>query len=78
MHYKNIHTTKAGVIIQTFTHRSLTPCETTDSNLKAISITKVELWGLEFLICMEECIYKDVKEKDEKEKARRKREQFVI
>ena len=40
---------------------------------------KVELWGLEFLICMEECVNKNVKEKDEKEKnRRRKREQFVI
>ena len=32
---------------------------------------KVELQALEFLVCMEECVNKDVREKEEKEKEKK-------
>ena len=40
------------------------PCETADNNFKAMSVTQVELYiGIVILVCTEECIYKDVKER---------------
>ena len=41
------------------------PCETSYSNFKAISVTRVKLSELEFLVCTEECINEDVKKEKE-------------
>ena len=44
-------------------------CENTDSYSKAISITQVKLYqALELLVCMEEWVNKDTKEKKKKRK----------
>ena len=45
------------------------PSEASYSNFKAISVTRVELSELEFLVCTEECVNEDAK-KEEKEKKR--------
>ena len=49
------------------------PCEASYSNFKAISVTRVELSELEFLVCTEECVNEDAKkEKEEKEKEKKR------
>ena len=44
------------------------PCEASYSNFKAISVTRVELSKLEFLVCTEECVNEDAKKEKEKKR----------
>ena len=46
------------------------PCEASYSNFKAISVTRVELSELEFLVCTEECVNEDAKKEEKEEKKR--------
>ena len=48
------------------------PCEASYSNFKAISVTRVELSALEFLIFTEECVNEDAKKEEEKEKEKKR------
>ena len=51
------YTARANIIKLTSPHRSLTL-------VKLLLIRQFELWALEFLICIEECINEDVKEEE--------------
>ena len=46
---------------QNFYSWKFNPCEASYSNFKAISVTRVELSELEFLVCTEECVNEDAK-----------------
>ena len=53
------------------------PCEASYCNFKAISVTRVELSALEFLVCTEECVNENAK-KEEKEKEKEKKRTLSV